>query len=933
MLSSLKGVTRHIAVFSSGLMALGFLCVLVVYFWFSAHLPKLDTLSDYRPPTGTKVYSADNQLIAEFYKERRYVVNIEDMPDLLIKAYIASEDSAFFSHSGINVMRIIAATLKNLKAGHYAQGASTITQQVARTMLLSSEKKISRKVKEILLASRMEKRFSKNQILYLYLNQIFLGHNAYGVEAAARTYFRKSVKELTLPEAAVIAGLPQAPSRYDPIRNPEQAKRRQAYVLTRMMDEGFITEQQASEAYMTPLKVFPVENLSRSRAPHYAEWVRRYLAHTYGEDKAYSEGYSVYTACLATNQKVAQEGVRNGLRELDHRQGYRGPLEHLDNVKEWPKVFLQTKKFALRAAVPYRIIKGRPLRHTEKTEIQQEASPQEEPPATAQVAVDDTELPVSDDEVKDLEKEWYDQIPNDKKALYKKVGKTPLEPDVHYKAVVIKVEAKKATVRVGDITGTLGIEDARWARKPNPEVYWEYTPLINLNEAIKRGDVILVSIKSLSEKGVQFALAQEPLVEGAILSMDIPTGFVEAMVGGYDFNRSEFNRALQAMRQPGSTIKPLIYASGIDRGLTPATIVVDSPITFRDEDAEFVKVWKPGNFGEKFYGDTTYRDALVNSRNIPTIKIVQALTVPYVIQYIRHLGITTPINQDLSISLGSSSVYLYEMIQVYSMFANAGRRVRPIFIKRIVDRNGQELLNTSALGGDPSLDLLVHAGPASQTAPQTTPTDTQKDKYAFFQSSDPEQRMSPQTAYMINDLLRGVVEEGTATPVKALGVPAAGKTGTTSDYIDAWFMGFTKHTLTGTWTGFDEVRTLGALEVGGRAALPIWMHYMKYAVQGKPVEDFQAPDGIETATIDSSTGAIATGKSQKKFTASFKTGTLPGQEKAVAYLPSPDDAVAATANATANNTGAANKSPSGAETEKPAAAPSGDDFFRKELDM
>jgi penicillin-binding protein 1A len=732
------------------------------YFYFTRDLPKISSLKDYRPPIITTVYSDDKRKVAEFFKERRIIIPLAEMPEMLILAFVAAEDDRFFKHEGVDFFSIARAFFKNIEAGSIIQGGSTITQQVARSFFLSPKKSYARKVREAILAYRIDKAFSKEEILFLYLNQIYLGHGAYGVEAAAENYFGKSSTDLDLAECAMLAGLPQAPSRYSPFLHPERAKQRQIYVLNRMISEGHITNVEATAAINTPLDIKPRRNWYIEEAPYYTEYVRKYLEEKYGRDVLYKEGLTIHTAVNIEAQKAGQIALNHGLLALDKRQGYRGPLEHLE-----PEQF--------------------------------EAFSQE---------------------------------------IQKSLEKQPLEPESIIQGIVIAVSdgEQKATIRIGSEQGILHLDNLKWARKPNPEVA-DYNVRVNkVSDVLEVGDVILVKIKNQQQETEQWDLSLEqiPVAEGALLCMEAETGYIKAMIGGRDFKVSQFNRAIQARRQPGSAFKPIIYAAALDKGYTPATIIIDSPIVFEDTVQDFV--WKPSNYEEKFHGPTLFRTAIALSRNVVTIKIFKDIGIDYVIQYAQKLGIESKLTRDLSLALGSSGLSLLELVRSYAIFNNQGYRVRPCFIMKILDRDGNVL---------------------EENQPES------------------EKVIEKSTSYIMTNLLQGVVQHGTGWRVKALNRPVAGKTGTTNDLHDAWFAGYTPRYVTGVWVGFDEGKPLGVDETGSKAASPIWVEFMQAILKDKPVQVFQVPDGVVFAKIDAQTGLLAIPESEQTIFECFKEGTVP----------------------------------------------------------
>ncbi len=774
----------------------GVLTLTGIYLYFSKDLPQITTLKDYRPPTITCVYSDDGKKIGEFYNERRIVIPLSEIPDIFINAFIATEDSRFYTHKGVDLYSIIRAFTRNLEAGTIVQGGSTITQQVTKSFFLSPEKKYSRKIKEAILAYRLDKTFTKQEILFLYLNQIYLGHGAYGVEAASQNYFGKSAKDLTLAECATIAGLPQAPSKYSPFRHPERAKQRQIYVLNRMVKENFITNIEATEAMNIVLDIQPRRNWYAEKVPCYTEHIRRYVENKYGTDLLYSGGLKIHTAVNIEMQKFARLEVETGLKAMDKRQGYRGPLEHL-------------------------------------------------PP---------------------------EEIEAFSKKIEEELEESPIVKDKILKGVVIKIDNKKdeAIIRMGNAQGILSVADMKWARKPDVDVgYWEVT-IIHPGEVLKTGDVILVKAKNikveeedeneqdeapfkddisdlLDQESIQetiweLALEQTPVSQAALLCIEAETGHVKVMIGGRDFTDSQFNRATQSRRQPGSAFKPIVYAAGLDKGYTPASVIIDSPVIYLDEERDFT--WKPNNYEREFHGPTLYRKALTKSMNIVTIKIMQEIGVDFIIDYARKLGINSPLSRDLSLSLGSSGVSLLELVSSYSVFPNLGYLVQPTFITKIEDRDG---------------NILEESVPIKN------------------------QVIEMSTAYIMTSMLESVVQNGTGRRVRSLNRPTAGKTGTTNKLNDAWFMGYTPRYTTGVWVGNDSKSSLGKGETGSRAASPIWLGFMQKALADKPVRVFQIPDGVVFAKIDADTGLLPIPESKKTLFECFKEGTVPTE-----FTPKPE---------------------------------------------
>ena len=624
----------------------------VTYYALTIDLPGIDTLKDYRPSIASSVYDDNNELIDDFFLEDRKIVNMAEIPKVVHYAFIAAEDSRFYQHQGFDIQSIFRALFKNFEAGHIVQGGSTITQQVAKLMYLSPEKKYIRKVKEAILSYKIDKYLTKDEILNLYLNQIYLGHGTYGIESASLGYFGKSAKELTLPEAALLAGLPKAPNTYSPFLYFERAKQRQAYVLSRMVEENYITQAEMDKAVKAHLKLRDIKPKDKVAA-YFVEHIRRYVQEKYGADVLYKEGLSIYTTLNLAAQKAARDALEKGLAELEDREKY------------------------------------------------------------------------------------------------------------------------------------------------------------------KRG-----------------------LVQGALYCMDVKTGAIRAMVGGRDFSKSEFNRATQSRRQAGSAFKPLIYTAAFDKGMNPSTRFVDSPIVFEDPSQEG-GLWKPKNFDEKFLGPITMRTALVQSRNIVTIKILQEIGIDYAASYAMNMGISSPIARNLSLALGTSGVTLQEIVNAYGVLANGGKKVTPFFIKKIVDRTGNVFEETKVKS---------------------------------------EQVIDPRIAFMTSYIMRDVVESGTGRRVKSIGRPVAGKTGTTNNIRDAWFIGFTPSLIAGVWIGFDQETTLGKNEVGGRAAAPVWLYFMEKVMQRTPVEDFPTPEGIIFVKVDPKTGLAAGGSDKGAIYEAFLDGAPPREK-------------------------------------------------------
>ena len=717
-------------------------------------LPSLGGLRDYQPSLITKIEADNRQVIGQFYVERRVLTPLRDVPQHLIDAVIAVEDARFYEHPGLDVWSILRAAWTNFKRGGKVEGASTITQQLARSLFLTPERTFQRKIRELFLALKMEFILTKEQILEMYLNQAYFGHGAYGMGTASLTYFGKALSELELPESAFLAGLLKAPNTYSPYKHYDLAKKRQEHVLGRMVQAGFLTEPLARKASETPL-TFTRQAIERV-APYFLEDVRQHLVNEYGEAMAYKGGLQVSTTLNIDIQHLAEEAVRRGLRALDKRQGWRGPLRH------------------------------------------------EELPATLP-EVQPTTLPAFGEIVEGL---------------------------------VLKVSQEEVTVLAQDWVGTISLPDMLWAKRRLSEgasvTEAEVTPVVSAGQLVQPGDVIEVSLQSARNDTIRFRLDQTPLVEGALIAIDPRTGAIRAMVGGYNFERSQFNRALLAFRQPGSAFKPIIYATAIDQGLTPATLILDAPVVFEEDEPG--KTWKPENYEKRFFGPITLREALRHSRNAATVRLLEQIGIPRVIDFSRSLGIRSPLSPDLSLALGSSSMTLEELTSTYGVFANQGLALEPYTISLIKDQHDH---------------ILEH--------------------HVF----EPRQVISKQTAYLTTHMLMDVIQSGTGKRARSIGRPLAGKTGTTNSYRDAWFVGYAPNLATGVWVGFDSVETLGKLESGAHAALPIWTDFMARTLKLLPVRTFSVPDGIEFAEIDQKTGTLVDKPSKGTTTEAFAGGTVP----------------------------------------------------------
>jgi penicillin-binding protein 1A len=727
---------------------------------FSQDLPSLDLLQNYQPSLVTTVYSDDRQPIGQFFIERRILTSLPEIPKTLTQAVIATEDSRFFEHPGLDFIGMLRATWTNIRhGGKKVEGASTITQQLARSLFLSSERSYERKIRELVLAYKMEVVSGKEQILETYLNQIYFGQGAYGVGSAAQSYFGKDIRALTLAESAFLAGLPKSPSRFSPFTAYELAKKRQEHVLSRMEEVGFITAAEREAAARDTLMFHRPG--SEHLAPYFVEYVRQLLVSKYGESMVYKGGLQIYTTLNLEMQRAAEAAFLAGVRELDKREGWRGSRRTVDLATFHP---------------------------AEQTSVDQS-----------------------------------------------------LKPGTIREGVVLRVAKDHYVVQVGAFSAKLAFDDMAWAKRilkgPDPTVDFSVNP--NLKQTLKPGDVIEVGIKKMTKDGIQLTLEQTPIVEGGLIAIDPKMGAIRAMVGGYDFSRSEYNRAVQAHRQPGSAFKPLIYATAMSQGLSPATQILDAPVVYEQEEDD--KIWKPENYGRKFHGMVSLRDALAQSHNLATVRLLDKVGIKNVIEFSRSVGVTSPLPADLSLGLGSSSVGLMELTSVYGVFLNQGSRVEPFAVKSVNDNTGKTL---------------------EVTEPQS------------------HEIIAKETAYLITNMMEDVVQKGTGQAAKALGRPVAGKTGTTNDYINAWFIGGTPNLVTGVYVGFDDRRSLGESETGAHSALPIWIAFMKEAFKQLPVVPFEIPDGVTFVKVDSSTGLLESeqeGDGQKGTVELFAKGSEPTQ--------------------------------------------------------
>ena len=714
----------------------------VAYKELATGLPDVSALQDYQPSLVTEVYDRHEELIAEFFVEKRRLVHLSEIPAHVRNATIAAEDSRFYSHGGVDYIGIGRAVWVNLRAGTTREGASTITQQVARNLFLTRERTLRRKIREAILARRIEKRYDKDSILQIYLNQIFYGHNTYGIEAAAQLYCGESIADISLADGAMIAGLPPAPNTYSPLRNPERSMQRRGHVLRRMVDEGYLEAGDAAAAAEEPMcspGERPHVTHRVNKAPYFIEHVRQHLEDRYGPTALYRGGFTVHTTLDLRLQQAAQKAVRDGLLTVDRR---------------------------IRRGVWQR------------------------PSRSVQLTSDES-----------LNTARIEAV-----TMAHGAGPTVRKGDL-LTGVLLAVQPDSAAVAVRKSRGVIKPGGAEWIRSVVGE---EGRFSGDLTQLLRRGDVVRVRVTEADPENVahQLELEQDPQVQGALLALEASSNQVLAMIGGYDFDRSQFNRALRAVRQPGSAFKPVIYAAAVEAGMNPTSRVSDDPI---EREIPGADTWRPENYDEEFLGPISMRLALTKSRNLATIDLLEKIGVDAACAYARRLGVRREFPCVLSLALGSAEMTLMDVTTLYGVFANQGIYTEPVFISSIVDRFGtikeERLLSAQRV-------------------------------------------MSPEVAYTVTSMLESVVQHGTGRQVRALERPAAGKTGTTNDFHDAWFIGYTPEIVAGVWVGFDNQASLGRRESGGRVAAPIWLTFMQEALEGQPVTDFPIPPGVRFVLQD-----------------------------------------------------------------------------------
>ena len=802
------------------------------YFYFTHSLPSIEKLNNYSPPLVTRLYADQGQLIGEFAYQRRFIVPINQIPKPLQDAFVAAEDKNFWRHSGVDKEAILRAVKKNLVSGSLKEGASTITQQVAKTFLLTPERKFTRKIKEAILSTRIERSLSKEQILYLYLNQIYLGSSAYGVQAAADTYFGKHVKDLTTAECAMMAGLAKAPSMNSPRRNLKKSLERRSYVLKRMLEDGFISADQYEEANREEVKIAAAINPYAKIAPDFVEHVRRYIETKYGADALYKEGLQVYTTVDLEMTKTGRDAIEAGLRELDKRQGFRGPIKTL-SVKGVME-FLEEKTRTMEE----------PLRFGEITEG-----------VVTHIDGENLYVRMGSYLKEGVKREYVGQI------------KVDSSPKWWVRNPYIRPEMRSRNFAQGDLPFQVG--DLILVRILDPNIKRRELYLKKYGQT----DPEMKNYKAYTEDMVAYfplEPEQEPNAQAALMMRENRSGYIRVILGGYSFSESKYNRAIQARRQAGSSFKPVVYAAALNKGFTCSDIILDSPLAVAIPGTG--DVWRPKNYRGGYQGPVTFRDAIVKSRNIPTIKILQQIGIDYVKGYARKLGYSSPLVENLTLALGSTGVSLEEQLNAYCVFPNKGYYVPGVCVKKIVDRRGRilEEYDPPVLLDDPvSTDQLEFRRISHETHQPVSWGENES-----LVSMPARRRIDEGTAYIMTTLLQGVVQDGTATILKKIvGRPdIGGKTGTTNENVDAWFMGFTPDHTCGVWVGFDTEISLGDGETGGKAAAPIWGYFMREVLRGKPIKEFVAPPSVEYRRIDPRTGLVTTAGGVQEV---FKVGRAP----------------------------------------------------------
>ena len=773
-------MTRAIAATFAGLVLLavtGAGGVLLVLYHFGRDLPDYQQLAHYEPPTVTRVHAGDGSLLAEYAREKRVFMPVAAIPKRVIQAFLAAEDKTFYRHSGVDlpgILRAVVTNVVNYTTNRRPVGASTITQQVAKNFLLSNELSVERKIREAILAFRIERAFTKDQILELYLNEIYLGFGSYGVAAAALNYFDKPLDELTLAETAFLAALPKAPNNYHPVRNRKAATARRNWVLGRMAADGFISPTDAEFAASQPLTVRTRSETRFVSAEYFAEEVRRVLMARYGEAGLYEGGLSVRTTLNPRLQDIAQKALRRGIEDYDRRHGWRGPIDHFELGFDWAERLARVER-------------------------------------PSGLGDHETALVLAHDE---------------------------LGADIGF---------------ASGARGYIPMDEMAWARA------WRRGQRVGKKPArpgqvVRVGDVIPVVPASDGSPGI-YSLSQVPDVDGAIIALDPHTGRILALVGGYSFEGSEFNRATQARRQPGSAFKPFVYGAALENGFTPSSLVLDAPFVI-DQGPGRAK-WKPANYTKKFYGPSTLRLGIEKSRNLMTVRLAQFIGMERVVDYARRFGIVDEMPELLSMALGAGETTLLQLTTAYAMFVNGGKRIVPTVLDRIQDRYGKTVFRHDTRPCPDCRNIRWHRQ-AEPEIPDTRP-----------------QVIEASTAYQVVSMLQGVVQRGTGRRLRDLGRPLAGKTGTTDDAFDTWFIGFSPDLAVGVYVGFDRPKSLGSREQGASVAAPIFKQFVSEALAGEPVIPFRVPPGIRLVRVNAQSGLPARPGERNVILEAFRPGSEP----------------------------------------------------------
>lgn len=827
----------------------------LAFTYFNLDLPKIDKLQDYKPNLASQIISSDGVILAELGLERREIVEMSNVPTSIVDAFLSAEDDKFFEHKGVDYWGLTRAMLANFKAGKVVQGGSTITQQVAKSLLLSSERSITRKIKDFILAQRIEEKLTKKEILYLYLNQVYLGGGYYGVKAAARGYYNKDLKNISIAESAMLAGLLVAPGKYSPYVNSHAAKMRQGYVLERMHKLKKITLKE----YEAAVKEKIVYHLKEEelKAGYFTEWVRQKVVEAVGEKSFLINGFKIKTTLDWDLQKTAEREMEKGIKEIDKRQGYKGPIAHIGE-EEFSKFEKESRKKLYRNSSNYFTLDEKNDRVYEFVYDEEAYDKLRENSREAERAYSDNIfLPGlrPEDTITEVLKEFS-----------------------QYEAVVTRVDdfAKIIYISVAGSPGIIPFEYFKWAHKrsinENTSYYQEVSKPSSL---LRKGDLIhvqvikkssaLVSYLSKeallglsktknaqmirSQKYIICQLDQVPEVQGALFSIDAKSGNILSYIGGNDFSKSKFNRVIQAKRQPGSSFKPLLFAAALEHGYNPATIIMDTPEAMPGFDS--ASSWKPQNYDREYKGPVTMRTSLEESRNIPTIKIADKIGVGNILKFADRIGFNAKLDNNLSIALGSFGVSPRDMVLSYAVMANGGNYVSPHGITSVIDRDGKKY-TVDEMDKDIKIPKLI----AMEKEPDEDFLNSLS-KNPFTKKLSGNQVYDPRLSYLMTSLLRGVITSGTGAAAKDLGPNVAGKTGTTSDYIDAWFVGFTPNVVSAVWAGFDDNKTLGHAETGGRSPVLVWKEYMRATIKKFGDEGFLIPEGITQEWIDKKTGKKA----------------------------------------------------------------------------